>query len=147
MEIKYEDEYGSKRLVTPHAQTFTIDPTNIDSELCGLGRVSIEFAEVECILKTEVEKKENSLSKLEADLDIHLRTKAQTEGTKITEKTLDSLVNSNETRLELIESLRISRDNYNKIKWVMKTLLSKKDCLIALAYRDRELIKADRYSS
>lgn len=146
MEIKYEDAYGNLLTTKIHSHTFSIDPSAIDQDLCSLGRIMIEYAEIESALKTEVERKENALIKLEADLDTALRIKSQSEGSKLTEKSLTSLVNSNESRLELLESLRLSKDNYNKIKWVMRTISSKKDALICIAYRDKELIRADRYN-
>lgn len=145
MEIRYDDEYGNKLILTAHASNFSIDPTNIDSELCSLGRVMTEYAEVESILKTEVERKENQLARMEAEMDTALRTKAQSEGTKLTEKTIENLIKGNTERNNLIEDLRISRHNYNLMKWVMRSIASKKDCLIALSYRERDIIKSERY--
>jgi hypothetical protein len=124
---------------------FTIDPSHIDLELCNMGKVMLGYGEIETHLRLEVERKEAALDKYKADLDTKIRTDASIAGTKMTEGKVTAAITSDETRVALVESLATSRRHHNMMKWAMIALQSKRDCLIALAYRERQLMKAGEY--
>ncbi len=124
---------------------FTIDPTELDKELCNLGRVMLQYGEIEAELRLEVERKAAALTKLEADLDTSTRLDLSKAGIKVTEKKVESTVSGHMQRINWLESLSKSRRNHNMMKWAMKAIDCKRDCLIALSYRERQLMKADQY--
>ncbi len=124
---------------------FTIDPTELDRELCNLGRIMLQYGEIEVELRLEVERKGAAIDKMEADLDTDTRLDMSRTGIKITEKKVESTVQGHAKRIQALESQSVSRRNWNMMRWVMKALDAKKDCLIALSYRERQLMKADQY--
>jgi len=124
---------------------FTIDPSHIDLELCNLGRTMLEYGELETELRLEFERKDAALEKLEADIDMLLRAHFSNTGVKVTEKKLECEIARNVTRLAAVESKAVSNRHWNMMRWAMKALEAKKDCLVALAYRERQLMKADEF--
>lgn len=124
---------------------FTIDPTNIDAELCNLGRVMLEYGQLETELRLEVDRKKASLDHLVAKLDAEVRTEASKTNTKITEKRIESVITGHPERQAAIESLALSNQYYGLMRHAMRALDAKTGCLQALAYRDRQLMKADSY--
>src|SRR3990167_1701901 len=143
--IQVETTEGLQEVILP-VEDFGIDPTDIDAVLCKMGKLLLYYGEVEAALKMEVERKEADLEKLEADFDSHVRWEAKTKSEKITEKQVETKVTVNPQRLQLIENLHRSRKNYNLARWAMKALDAKKDCLLAIAYRDKEIMRVDRYN-
>lgn len=136
---------GGPVTFTLPANDFTIDPTELDRELCSLGRVMLQYGEIECELRLEVDRKGAALSKLEADLDDTTRLEMSKAGIKVTEKKVESGIQGNPERLAALESVSVSRRNWNMMRWAMRAIDAKKDCLIALSYRERQLMKADQY--
>lgn len=131
--------------ITLQPQHFSIDPGELDRELCQMGKLLIYYGEIETALRMEVERKEAALEKFEADFDSHVRFEHKAKNEKVTEKVVEAAVVSSEARQRLLESLRFSRSNHGMARWAMKALEAKKDCLIAMSYRERELIKAERF--
>ncbi len=132
-------------VVTP--RHVSIDESCIDADLCSMGKYILYYGELEAALKLEVERKEAALEKLEADLDAKVRAMAAASNNKLTEARVEGAVTTDPDRLILIDSLLKSKRNHNMIRWVMKALDAKKECLITLSYRENQIAKADRYSS
>ena len=124
---------------------FTIDPTHVDAELCNMGRTMLEYGDLETELRLEVERKEAALDKLHYDLDESKRHNAAMAGDKLTEAKLKVAITGHPQRIDMLESISKSKKNHNMMKWVMQALQAKRDCLIALSYRERQLMKADQY--
>ena len=125
----------------------SIDESCIDADLCSMGRFLLYYGEVETLLRLEVERKQAALKRLEADLDATVRATAKSTGEKLTEAIVGSKVITDPSRQALIESMLKSQKNHNLMRWVMSALNAKKECLIAISYRENQIIKADRYAS
>lgn len=126
-------------------EDFTIDPTALDKDLCALGRVMLDYGEIEAELRLEVDRKDAALERLEADLDTRCRVDLANQAEKVTEKKVEAAINAHPDRLAALDSLAVSRRNWNLMRWAMKALDAKRDCLIAMGYRERQLMKADHY--
>jgi len=142
--FQHNDEVVTLKLPDQH---FSIDPSEIDSELCSIGPLMLRYGELEARLQAEVETLEAQFKKWEADKDLEIRNRAKEIGEKITEGGVSARIQSDPTRLARLTEIAESRRNFLTARSAHNSLRSKRDCLIALAYRDKELIKADRYSS
>lgn len=143
--VVYVDRDGASCMITLQQDDFTIDPSHIDSELCNMGWIMLQYGEVETELQLEVDRKKAQLEKLKADLYISIRETASKDGIKMTENQLASKVASAATKGALEEEIATSRQNHALIRWAMTALQAKRDCLISLSYRERQLMKADHY--
>ncbi|MDY6958096.1 MAG: hypothetical protein SVK08_02960, partial [Halobacteriota archaeon] len=108
-------------------EDFTIDPSNIDVELCNMGRTMLEYGEIETQLRLEVDRKEAALKKFEADLDARFRSDFAKQGIKATESKIQNTIISNETRNEIVADILKSRRHHNLMRWVMQALQAKRD--------------------
>lgn len=142
----YLDQNGEIIEIVLPSQDFTIDTSALDQELCQMGQRMVYYGELEARLKTEVETKELQLERYEAEKDLAVRESAKIAGVKSTEATVSAEVKKDPTRILMSEDLIRSTRSYNVARWACRALLAKKDCLLAIAYRENALIKADRYS-
>jgi hypothetical protein len=124
---------------------FSVDESNITPDLCKIGATMLNYGAVEARLRTEVASKEAYLEKLKADLDTQIRADAITSGEKLTEPKIVHRINADPAYQELLLSLRLSKESFNIMRWAMIALQKKTDILISLAYRERQLIKADSF--
>ncbi len=121
---------------------FEIDPSNMDHELCTIGRIVLEYGQIEAELKIEVARKKAALEALEAR--VYRESKLGTE--KATMETLKHMVKEDVDRLGGVESYNKSQENYEIMRNAMSALSKKIECLIAMSYRERQLIKTEAYS-
>lgn len=141
-EIQYETPEGAAALkVEP--QHFTIDPSHIDADLCSIAALMLEYGSVEAYLRLDVDGREAALEKYEGELDVRIRDEGIT---KITEGRVKAMVQGDARRSALIADLGKAKLNLNIVRWATKALDGKRDCLIAMAYRENQLIKSERYS-
>lgn len=126
-------------------EDFAIDTTLMERELCNMGSTMLHYAEIEVELKAEVERKETALVKLEADIDTNIRSTAAANNEKITEAKISTQVKGDLVRLQLLEELATIHQNHNMMRWAMKALDAKRDCLLAYSYRERQLMKSEQY--
>jgi hypothetical protein len=143
--VQVEREDGLFEVVL-REDDFTIDPSHIDSELCKFGQTMLQYGEIETELQVEVERKKIALEKLKADLDIGIRAQAAKDGVKLTENKIGTQICNNKSKLDLEYELAVSRGYHEMMRWAMRALQGKKDCLTALAYRERQLMKADEWN-
>jgi hypothetical protein len=122
---------------------FTIDPSCLDKDLCSLGRVMLDYGEVEAELRTEVARKEAQVAAYYAASDSSLRHKAKTVGEKATENQIKNTILQDETYQALLVGLRQSEMYHGLMRWAMNALNHKGDCLRAMAYRERQLMKME----
>jgi len=80
---------------------------------------------------------------MQANLYAEIKAKAAKENEKVTEKRIENLIIQSPGYSEAVDSLRDSRRNHNTTRWAMNALNKKTDCLIAMAYRERQLMKAE----
>lgn len=121
---------------------FSTDDEEIDLELCNIGKLLLNYGEIEAALRFEVGKGEANLERVGALVDADIRNKA-TE--KLTEPKIKNKVVLSEPYKAAKESVNISRRNHAMARWAMVALQQKSECLRALAYRDRALGRADAH--
>jgi hypothetical protein len=124
---------------------FGIDQSNLDNELCSLGSKMYEYGEAEGILRVAVESAKADLEFTEAVLDTDIRMKAKESGTKTTEAQVKNEIILRQEYKESITKLLFSQDEYNRIKAALVSMIAKKDCLIALSYRDRDMMRVGKF--
>ncbi len=137
------DRPEGKQQYSLQPNDFTIDPSNLEYDLCNMARVMLDYGDIESELRAEVERKEASLSLLEAELDATIRVAAKDSPTRVTEGQIKNTIIRHSDRQALLTSIRSSRQNHNLIRWAMTALQSKRDCLINLSYRERQLMKSE----
>lgn len=142
--VTYELDSGEKKSIRLEPDHFSVDQTNMDLELSSMGKLTLNYGLLETLLRAEVERKEAALERLDAELDSKYRTQGFPDG-KVTETRIAGAVKLAPERSELISSLIESRKNYNLAKWACRALQGKRETLIAIAYRERELLRAERY--
>ena len=123
---------------------FIIDQTIIDIELCNLAAMMMKYATEEARLRLQVDTLEEQIKKHEADIDSYIRTTKKEE--KPTEARIKGLIVTNERRQELVSELLDRQFEHNQMRWAVNALQAKRDCLVALAYRDRQLAKSDGWN-
>lgn len=136
------DDVQVVRLVPSH---FSVDPTALDQGLCSLGRLMLYYGEIEVTLGAEVARRQARLKELEGELDLSIRASSVGSADRVTENRISSLVKTNPSHKVSTANLVESEKNHNMMKWVMHVLRGKRDILIALTYREKELIKSDRF--
>ena len=122
---------------------FSIDPSHIDTALCNAGQIMLQYGELEAEVRAEVARKDAHLDQTYADLDSNIRVDAKQNGTKVTENQIKNEILSNPAYQVLMDGLRESQSNQNVMRWEMNALNKKTDCLIAMAYRERQLMKME----
>src|SRR3970282_1679373 len=115
---------------------FGIDQSNLDNELCSLGSKMYEYGEAEGVLRVKVESAKADLETTEAVLDTDIRSSAKTTGTKITEAQVKNEIILRGEYREAVDKLLFAQNEYNRIRAALVAMGAKKDCLIALSYRD-----------
>lgn len=138
------DRPTGKQKVTIDPALFTIDPSDLDRDMCSIGKVLVECGSIEAELRTEVARKEAALEKLYADLDATVRVSANATGEKVTEGRVKSMIIATTQYTAALESLHESSKNANISRWVMVALQKKADCLLAMSYRESRLSKFER---
>ena len=122
---------------------FTIDRSDLDSDMCALPRRILHYGEMDSRFRLAVESRKVELEKLEADLDAEIRAnhtgeKRQTEGQIQSEIIRDKRYQTLQQQILEVQS------SWNTMKWIMNALEAKKECLISLSYKERQLLKMDR---
>lgn len=128
------------------SQFFHVDPTAIDVDLCAIGKLMLYYADVEAKLGAEVENRKARLKEIEGELDLSIRANSAVTGDRLTENKISSMIVTHSERRNAQTLLVSSERNHNLMKWAMRILQGKRDILIALLYREKELIKSDRFA-
>ena len=136
---------GVEVSLTLDPRHFSIDPSILDRHLCEAGQNMLQYGQLEAELRTEVARKEALIDSAYASLDLDIRQRAKQGGTKVTENQIKNEILANQTYQGGLDNLRESQRNHNVMRWAMNALNKRTDCLIAMAYRERALIKAGEY--
>ncbi len=115
-------------------ESFSIDETNVDGELCGAGRELQFYASLSADLKALVATKRLELEAFDAELSIQIRTNPSE---KITEAFVKEKVKADKRHNELSMEVIKSERDYNKVENLFRTHQKRTDCIIALAYKQR----------
>lgn len=124
---------------------FNIDQSNIDNELCSLGKRMYEYGEQEGKLRVAVDDAKNNVEFVEGALDASIRDQAKAAGTKTTEAQVRNQIISSPLYKDALSKLMEAQRSHAIIRAAFSAICAKKDCLIALSYRDRQLMKAEMY--
>lgn len=122
---------------------FTIDRSDLDSDLCSLPRKILQYGEMDSQFRLAVENKKVELEKLEADLDSEIRANHVGEKRQTEVQIKNDIVRDNRYQILQKEILEVQL-GWNTMKWIMNALDAKQQCLIALSYKERQLLKMDR---
>lgn len=115
-------------------ESFNIDETNVDGELCGAGRELQFYASLSADLKALVATKRLELEAYDAECSLTTR---RTSEEKVTEPFVKEIVRADKRHNELsMEVIKAERD-YNKVENLFRTHQKRTDCIIALAYKQR----------
>lgn len=126
---------------------FNVDPTAIDADLCAIGKLMLYYADVESRLGAEVESRNARLKEIEGELDLSIRASSAVSGDRLTENKISAMITTHPNRKNMQMLLVESERNHNLMKWAMRILQGKRDIMIALTYREKELIKSERFSA
>jgi hypothetical protein len=122
---------------------FSIDPSCLDKDLCNIGRIMLDYGEVEAELRMETARKDAGASAYAATLDRKIRADAKAKGEKLTEATIKNAVVLDPTYQAMLSIHREAEKNHYIMRHAMNALNHKSDCLRAMAYRERQLIKME----
>jgi len=125
---------------------FHVDPTALDADLCAIGKLMLYYADIETRLGAEVASREARLKEIEGELDLSIRANGAVTGDRLTENRISSMIITHPDRKAAHSVLVSSGRNHNLMKWAMRILQGKRDILIALTYREKELIKSERFT-
>lgn len=124
---------------------FNVDPTALDADLCAIGKLMLYYADVETRLGAEVESRSARLKQIEGELDLSIRANSAATGDRLTENKISAMIITHPDRKTAQSLLVSSERNHNLMRWAMRILQGKRDILIALTYREKELIKSERF--
>jgi hypothetical protein len=156
-EVYLQQPDGSYSKFTLHEEHFTIDPSNLDSDLCKIGQTMLEYGHVEAALKAEVERKEAHLNHVYAEAYAEVRQESKEKKSGVmTESHIkqtiimmpvyrDAVRELYEARLNAVRELYEARLNHNVMKWAMTALEKKVFCLGHMSYRERHIERADGF--
>lgn len=123
--------------------TFSIDESEIDRELCTMGRSIFEHGTLEAEAKLRVGRLAAERDRLTSLLDAQIRASA-VPGSKLTEAKIGHAIVQDESYQQVVQALCVAEKDAATLRWAMTALIHKSDCLRALAYRENASIKADR---
>lgn len=123
---------------------FSVDRSNIDGDMCSIPKKILDYGIVEAKFRLAVETLKANLTHLEADLDNSIRNQPS-EGKKQTEAQIKNEIVRSKEYQQLQSQLLETQNGWNTTRWIMNALDAKKDCLIALAYTDRQLMKVGQF--
>lgn len=127
-------------------ESFSIDESELDRELCTMGKLIFEHGTYEAEAKMRVGRLDAEKERLGAVLDAKYRASFEKAGEKATEGRIKNAVIADASYQEVVQALVQAENDAATLKWAMSSLTHKSDCLRALAYRETQSIKADRSS-
>lgn len=139
--IEREGQYHEIRL-SPN--NFSIDESELDKELCTMGRTIFEYGSLEAEANLMVGRLSSEKEKLSAILDSQIRAEFAKIGDKATEAKISHAIVLNENYQTIVQTLLQAEKSHATIKWAMVALRHKSECLRALSFRENASIKADR---
>lgn len=142
--IEQATEEGTEVVeVTLDEQDFSIDETQIDATLCNMGRLILNYGQVEAEVKLRAGRLHSELERVKALLDTQVREKFQATGEKATEARIAHAITTNEDYQVYVQALNQAERDQAMMRWAMTALVHKSECLRAYAYRENQSMKAD----
>src|SRR5262245_23356591 len=115
--VKLNSGTQQEEIITLQSQHFSVDPSGLEQDICLIGRIMLNFADVETRLGAEVARREARLKELDGELDLHFRATGVTTGERMTEGRIGSMVITHPERKKQRELLEESERNHNMMKW------------------------------
>jgi len=116
---------------------FEIDEENLEKDLSRFSSVYGYFSTKLAKYQSLMEKAKFELGKLQAELDSAYRSKFREEGTKFTEKMIESSIITDERYIDKQEFYQNLREVFLILQKVVDSLSTKKDMLISLVSMKR----------
>lgn len=123
---------------------FSIDESELDRELCNIGKHIFEYGTLAAEANLWVGKLDAELEKLGATLDAEVRAKFASTNEKATEAKVQNAVILDSKYQEFVQYKLQGEQTAALLKWAMVALQHKSEGLRALAYRENQSMKADR---
>lgn len=111
-----------------------IDKFNLDDELVSQAEIFYKVAEKHIDSIDERDRLYQSLKNIESGLSLEVRSNCENEGKKVTEKVIETLVNTNPQRL-------VAQEDYLKAKKKCDDLAVMKEALQQKSYMLKELVQ------
>lgn len=142
--VIYLERDGDLEPVELDPQAFSVDESELDRELCTMGRLIFEYGTIEAEAKMRVGRLEAEKERLGAVLDTKVRAQFEKTGEKATEARIRNVALQDPIYQDIVQNLIQATTDAATMKWAMTSLTHKSDCLRALAYRETQSMKADR---
>ena len=127
-------------------QDFSIDETVIDATLCQMGKLILNYGQVEAEVKLRAGRLHSELERVKALLDTQVRADFAKSGEKATEAKIAHTITGNEDYQVYVNALNQAERDQAMMRWAMTALIHKSECLRAYAYRENQSMKADNRS-
>ena len=119
-------------------ESFEIDESNIEKELCGVGRELAFFGGYTADLKANAATKRLELEAYDAQLALDIRKNPDE---KITEGYVKERIKADPKHIELATEVIESEKQLNKADNYFRAHAKRADCIIAIAYKQRTELK------
>jgi hypothetical protein len=140
----YIERDGQFLEVKLNPEAFSIDESELDRELCNMGRIIFEHGTLEAEARLRVGRLDAEKDRLAAVLDSQIRSEFARLGDKATEAKVGHAITINEEYQTVVQALLQAEKDAATLRWSMTALTHKSECLRALAYRENQSMKADR---
>lgn len=124
---------------------FSINDSNLDGELCRMGKLMVRYGGVASELGANLRRKEEEVKLVYAQVAGATRSTHEQNGTKVTEKSLDSEVIQSTQYQAALGQLHLVRADAVKADHWWRSISKKADLLQALVYRQNAEIKKGGY--
>lgn len=124
--------------------TFSIDESALDRELCTIGKSIFEYGTLAAEADLWVGSLDAEIKKQHAVLDAKVRADMASRGEKATEAKVTATIAVDKDYLELIKMKLAGEETAALLTWATVALKHKSEGLRALAYRETQSMKADR---
>ena len=140
----YIEREGQLLEVKLNPDSFSIDESSMDRELCNMGRIIFEHGTIEAEAKLRVRRLDAEQDRLGAVLDSTVRAEFARLGDKATEAKVGHAITVNEDYQKVVQAKLQAEKDASVMRWCMTALIHKSECLRAFAYRENQSMKADR---
>jgi hypothetical protein len=124
---------------------FSIEELELNQEICRMGKLLVKYGELAADLGAELKRKEEYIKLVRAQVGAAIRSKAEADGTKLTEgKLADEVILHNAYQAALAQ-LHILRASAIKVDSFWRSASKKADLLNALAFRQNAEIRKAGY--
>jgi len=135
------DEKSGEPVWTPYRYSFSpetdfsIDPENLDGEICGVGMLIHKYGDAHSRLQAQAERHKRDVETVYAELLLSYRTVLLNQGEKTTVELLKSHIITDDQYRAVVAAYINTLRYYNLADAWWKNILKKADLLQSLAYK------------